>query len=187
MLLFLNGTMTLLLFSQPVDCSLEYVFSTGSLEKSCGLRVRLCSICEGRISVLKRWFKTPFTGVLFMLIFFVLEKELISWTCTAHALATLTQEGRSNWGARFLRSFEFRLLFVSELFMHVSTARELELESIIAHCAIFARAGRAHFQVNRKGVYMTSFKRDYMWVAFMLPQNQRFALITFRTHHFVRF
>ena len=50
--------------------------------------------------------------------------------------------------------------------MHVSTARELELESIIAHCAIFARAGpgpgRAHFQVNRKGVYMMSFKRDYM-------------------------
>ena len=66
------------------------------------------------------------------------------------------------------------------LFMHVSTARELELESIIAHCAIFARAGpgRTHFQVNRKGVYMTSFKWDYMWVAFMLPQNQRFALIT---------
>ena len=128
-------------------------------------------------------------GVLFMLTFFVLEKELISWTCTAHALATLTQEGRSNWGARFLRSFEFRLLFVSELFMHVSTARELELESIIAHCAIFARAGpgRTHFQVNRKGVYMTSFKRDYMWVAFMLPQNQRFALITFRNAPFCAF
>ena len=36
-------------------------------------------------------------------------------------------------------------------------------KSIIAHCAIFARAGpgHAHFQVNRKGVYMTSFKRDY--------------------------
>ena len=113
-----------------------------------------------------------------MLTFSVLEKELISWTCTVHALATLTQEGRSNWGARFLGSFEFRLLFVSELFMHVSTARELELESIIAHCAIFVRAGpgRAHFQVNRKCVYMTSFKRDYMWVA--LPQNQHFALIT---------
>ena len=140
----------------------------------------LCSICEGRIGVLKHWFKTPFTGVLFMLIFFVLEKELILSTCTAHALATLTQEGRSNWGARFLGSFEFRLLFVSELFMHVSTARELKLESIIAHCAIFARAGpgRTHFQVNWKGVYMTSFKRDYMWAAFMLPQNQRFALIT---------
>ena len=62
-------------------------------------------------------------------------------------------------------------------------------KSIIAHCAIFARAGpgRAHFQVNRKGVYMTSFKRDYMWVAFMLPQNQRFALITFRNAPFCAF
>ena len=28
--------------------------------------VRLCSICEGRISALKRWLKTPFMGVLFM-------------------------------------------------------------------------------------------------------------------------
>ena len=101
------------------------------------IRVRLCSICEGRISVLKCWFKTPFTGVLFMLTLFVLEKELISWTCTAHALATLTREGRSNWGARFLWSFEFRLLFVSE--------QQLQ------------GPGRAHFQVNRKGVYMTSF------------------------------
>ena len=38
-------------------------------------------------------------------------------------------------------------------------------KSIIAHCAIFARAGpgRAHFHMNRKGVYMTSLWCDYMW------------------------
>ena len=66
--------------------------------------------------------------------------DFVNMHC-ACACYMLTQEGsevlKSNWGAR--------------------------LESIIAHCAIFARAGPrcSHFQVNRKGVYMTSFKRDY--------------------------
>ena len=40
-------------------------------------------------------------------------------------------------------------------------------------------------QVNRKGVYMTSFKRGYMWfLRSCFHQNQRFALTTIVNAHF---
>ena len=41
--------------------------------------------------------------------------DFVNMHC-ACACYAVTQEGRSNWGARFLGSFEFRLF--SELFMH---------------------------------------------------------------------
>ena len=42
------------------------------------------------------------------------------------------------------------------------------------YCALFEAIVRA--QVNRKGVYMTSFKRGYMWTfAFMLPPESAFC------------
>ena len=52
----------------------------------CGiLRLRSCLFCEGRISVLKRWFKTPIQNTLHgSTVHASLEKKTISWACTAH-------------------------------------------------------------------------------------------------------
>ena len=51
----------------------------------CILRLRSCLICEGRISVLKRWFKTPIQNALHgSTVHASLEKKTISWACTAH-------------------------------------------------------------------------------------------------------
>ena len=74
-------------------------------------RLRSCLFCEGRISVLKRWFKTP------------IQNALHGSTCSCFP-------------------------------------RE-EDDFVSMHCALFEAIVRA--QVNRKGVYMTSFKRGYMW------------------------
>ena len=50
-----------------------------------GLRLRSCLFCEGRISVLKRWFKTPIQNALHgSTVHASLEKKTISWACTAH-------------------------------------------------------------------------------------------------------
>ena len=77
----------------------------------CHLRLRSCLFFEGRISVLKRWFKTPIQNALHgSTVHASLEKKTISWACTAYCS---------------------RLLF--------------------------------ELKWTRKGVYMTSFKRGYMW------------------------
>ena len=48
-------------------------------------RLRSCLFCEGRISVLKRWFKTPIQNALHGgTVHASLEKKTISWACTAH-------------------------------------------------------------------------------------------------------
>ena len=49
------------------------------------LRLRSCLFCEGRISVLKRWFKTPIQNAVHgSTVYASLEKKTISWACTAH-------------------------------------------------------------------------------------------------------
>ena len=49
------------------------------------LRLRSCLFCEGRISVLKRWFKTPIQNALHgSTVHASLDKKTISWACTAH-------------------------------------------------------------------------------------------------------
>ena len=49
------------------------------------VRLRSCLFCEGRISVLKRWFKTPIQNALHgSTVHASLEKKTISWACTAH-------------------------------------------------------------------------------------------------------
>ena len=51
----------------------------------CFLRLRLYLFCEGRISVLKRWFKTPIQNAVHgSTVYASLEKKTISWACTAH-------------------------------------------------------------------------------------------------------
>ena len=62
-----------------------------------------------------------------------------------------------------------------------------EDDFVSMHCALFEAIVRA--QVNRKGVYMTSFKRGYMSVILRscFHQNQRFALTTIVNAHFWAF
>ena len=87
---------------------------------ACTLRLRSCLFCEGRISVLKRWFKTPIQNA---------DSKRRSKTPLIQAIV------------------------------------------------------RA--QVNRKGVYMTSFKRGYnVILRSCFHQNQRFALTTIVNAHF---
>ena len=58
-----------------------------------------------------------------------------------------------------------------------------EDDFVSMHCALFEAIVRA--QVNRKGVYMTSFKRGYYVILrSCFHQNQRFALTTFVNAHF---
>ena len=59
-----------------------------------------------------------------------------------------------------------------------------EDDFVSMHCALFEAIVRA--QVNRKGVYMTSFKRGYTYVILRscFHQNQRFALTTIVNAHF---
>ena len=60
-----------------------------------------------------------------------------------------------------------------------------EDDFVSMHCALFEAIVRA--QVNRKGVYMTSFKRGYMILRSCFHQNQRFALTTIVNAHFWAF
>ena len=168
----------------------------------CILRLRSCLFCEGRISVLKRWFKTPIQNALHgSTVHASLEKKTISWACTAHCsrlLFELKWTGKafiwrhlnvvicdfafmlppesafcSNhdrkrtflgcvhayfakaesafWNADSKR--RFKTPFTGVLFMLPSRRRRFR-----EHALRIVRA-----QVNRKGVYMTSFKRGYMW------------------------
>ena len=58
-----------------------------------------------------------------------------------------------------------------------------EDDFVSMHCALFEAIVRA--QVNRKGVYMTSFKRGYnVILRSCFHQNQRFALTTIVKAHF---
>ena len=56
-----------------------------------------------------------------------------------------------------------------------------EDDFVSMHCALFEAIVRA--QVNRKGVYMTSFKRGVI-LRSCFHQNQRFALTTIVNAHF---
>ena len=61
-----------------------------------------------------------------------------------------------------------------------------EDDFVSMHCALFEAIVRA--QVNRKGVYMTSFKRGYnVILRSCFHQNQRFALTTIVNAHFWAF
>ena len=76
--------------------------------------------------------------------------------------------------------------YCSELFMHVSTARELELEStymyelhiVIAQYSQGPGPGARIFTWTGKAFIWRHLNVIICEFAFMLPQNQRFALIT---------
>ena len=63
----------------------ESAFCSNHDRKRTFFWLRSCLFCEGRISVLKRWFKTPIQNALHgSTVHASLEKKTISWACTAH-------------------------------------------------------------------------------------------------------
>ena len=170
------------------------------------LRLRSCLFCEGRISVLKRWFKTPIQNAVHgSTVYASLEKKTISWACTAHCsrlLFELKWTGKAFiWRHLNVVICDFAFLLPPEsafcsnhdrkrtflgcvhaYFAKAESAFETLIQNadpkrrsreyclcfpreeddfVSMHCALFEAIVRA--QVNRKGVYMTSFKRGYMW------------------------
>ena len=111
-------------------------------------------ICEGRISVLKRRSKTPFTG--YCLCLPREEDDFVSMHCAC--VHYVDRRRHVKWGARFLGILNSGYC----LFMHVSTARDLELKW------------------NRKRRFIwTSFKTWlYVIFAFMLPPESAFFALT---------
>ena len=174
---------------------------------SCGLRLRLYLFCEGRISVLKRWFKTPIQNAVHgSTVYASLEKKTISWACTAHCsrlLFELKWTGKAFiWRhlnvvicdfafmlppeSAFCSNHDRKRTFLGCVYILILRRQNQRFETLIQnadpkrrsreyclcfprekddfvsmHCAFFEAIVRA--QVNRKGVYMTSFKRGYMW------------------------
>ena len=161
-------------------------------------RLRLYLFCEGRISVLKRWFKTPIQNAVnsgycssssdFA---FMLPPE--SAFCSNHDrkrtfLACVhAYFAKAFWNADSKR--RSKTPFTEVLFMLPSRRRRYVYRrrhvSEFSECLIQAIV-RA--QVNRKGVYMTSFKRGYnVILRSCFHQNQRFALTTIVNAHFWAF
>ena len=188
------------------------------------LGLRLYLFCEGRISVLKRWFKTPIqnavnsgycssssdTGKAFIWrhlnvvicdFAFMLPPE--SAFCSNHDRkrtflgCVYTYFAKAFWNADSKR--RSKTLFTGVLFMLASRRNDF----VSMHCAcvhyVYRRRHVSEFsecliqaivraQVNRKGVYMTSFKRGYnVILRSCFHQNQRFALTTIVNAHFWAF
>ena len=166
------------------------------------LRLRSCLFCEGRISVLKRWFKTPIQNAVHgSTVYASLEKKTISWACTAHCsrlLFELKWTGKAFiWRHLNVVICDFAFMLPPESAFCSNHDRKRTFLGCVH--AYFARAESAFWnadskcrsktpltgvlfmlpsrrrrfrehalrivraQVNRKGVYMTSFKRGYMW------------------------
>ena len=171
--------------------------------------LRSCLFCEGRISVLKRWFKpTPIHNAVHgSTVYASLKKKTISWACTAHcsrllfelkwtgkafiwrhlnvvicdfALECFHQNQRfalttivnAHFWAAFMLTLRRQNQRFETLIQNADPKRRSreyclcfpreEDDFVSMHCALFEAIVRA--QVNRKGVYMTSFKRGYMWI-----------------------
>ena len=76
---------TLLITMNIINMSLAVALNSLVLVVIHRLRLRSCLFCEGRISVLKRWFKTPIQNALHgSTVHASLEKKTISWACTVH-------------------------------------------------------------------------------------------------------
>ena len=177
-------------------------FQTSVIRLVDRLRLRSCLFCEGRISVLKRWFKTPIQNALHgSTVHASLEKKTISWACTAHCsrlLFELKWTGKAFiWRhlnvvicdfafmlppeSAFCSNHDRKRTFLGCVHAYFAKAESAfwnadskrpsreycscfpreEDDFVSMHCALFEAIVRA--QVNRKGVYMTSFKRGYMW------------------------
>ena len=145
----------------------------------CGdwLGLRSCLFCEGRISVLKRWFKTPIQNALHgSTVHASLEKKTISWACTAHCprlLFELKWTGKAFiWRHLNVVICDFAFMLPPESAFCSNHVRKRTFLGCVH--AYFAKAESAFWNADSK----RRSKTPFTGVLFMLPSRRR----RFREH-----
>ena len=143
----------------------------------CSLGLRSCLFCEGRISVLKRWFKTPIQNALHgSTVHASLEKKTISWACTAHCsrlLFELKWTGKAFiWRHLNVVICDFAFMLPPESAFCSNHDRKRTFLGCVH--AYFAKAESAFWNADSK----RRFKTPFTGVLFMLPSRRR----RFREH-----
>ena len=145
--------------------------------QSCCQRLRSCLFCEGRISVLKRWFKTPIQNALHgSTVHASLEKKTISWACTAHCsrlLFELKWTGKAFiWRHLNVVICDFAFMLPPESAFCSNHVRKRTFLGCVH--AYFAKAESAFWNADSK----RRSKTPFTGVLFMLPSRRR----RFREH-----
>ena len=148
-----------------------------SATKNYWLRLRSCLFCEGRISVLKRWFKTPIQNALHgSTVHASLEKKTISWACTAHCsrlLFELKWTGKAFiWRHLNVVICDFAFMLPPESAFCSNHDRKRTFLGCVH--AYFAKAESAFWNADSK----RRSKTPFTGVLFMLPSRRR----RFREH-----
>ena len=147
------------------------------LDHSVILRLRSCLFCEGRISVLKRWFKTPLQNAVHgSTVYASLEKKTISWACTAHCsrlLFELKWTGKAFiWRHLNVVICDFAFMLPPESAFCSNHDRKRTFLGCVH--AYFAKAESAFWNADSK----RRSKTPFTGVLFMLPSRRR----RFREH-----
>ena len=140
-------------------------------------RLRSCLFCEGRISVLKRWFKTPIQNALHgSTVHASLEKKTMSWACTAHCSRLLFELKWTRkafiWRHLNVVIYDFAFMLPSESAFCSNHDRKRTFLGCVH--AYFAKAESAFWNADSK----RRFKTPFTGVLFMLPSRRR----RFREH-----
>ena len=140
-------------------------------------RLRSCLFCEGRISVLKRWFKTPIQNAVHgSTVYASLEKKTISWACTAHCSRLLFE---LKWNGKAFIWRHLNVVICDFAFMlppESAFCSNHDRKRTFLGCvhAYFARAESAFWNADSK----RRSKTPFTGVLFMLPSRRR----RFREH-----
>ena len=147
------------------------------ISKLTRLGLRSCLFCEGRISVLKRWFKTPIQNALHgSTVHASLEKKTISWACTAHCsrlLFELKWTGKAFiWRHLNVVICDFAFMLPPESAFCSNHDRKRTFLGCVH--AYFAKAESAFWNADSK----RRSKTPFTGVLFILPSRRR----RFREH-----
>ena len=182
-----------------------FVVALTYIESHLSPRLRSCLFCEGRISVLKRWFKTPIQNAVHgSTVYASLEKKTISWACTAHCsrlLFELKWTGKAFiWRHLNVVICDFAFMLPPESAFCSNHDRKRTFLGCVH--AYFAKAESAFWNADSKRRSKTPFtgvlfmlasleKKTISWLYVILRscfhQNQRFALTTIVNAHFWAF
>ena len=135
-------------------------------------RLRSCLFCEGRISVLKRWFKTPIQNAVHgSTVYASLEKKTILWACTAHCsrlLFELKWTGKAFiWRHLNVVISDFAFMLPPESAFCSNHDRKRTFLGCVH--AYFAKAESAFWNADSK----RRSKTPFTGVLFMLPSRRR--------------
>ena len=141
------------------------------------LWLRSCLFCVGRISVLKRWFKTPIQNAVHgSTVYASLEKKTISWACTVHCSRLLFE---LKWTGKAFIWHHLNVVICDFAFMlppESAFCSNHDRKRTFLGCvhAYFAKAESAFWNADSK----RRSKTPFTGVLFMLPSRRR----QFREH-----